>query len=86
MNTGTITSADVMMHCERCQYLESELNRLERAHAETLGELRARAGSVLTDEHNRLRNAESETRLDVASALGELNAHKRVFHQGQTAD
>lgn len=73
------------MPCERCEYLESELNRLERIHAGKLGELRAAEGSVHADEYNRLRIAESNARLDLEAGRGELNAHRRIFHARREA-
>ena len=64
------------MSCARCQHLESELDRLERAHAEKAGILRSNGGSLSADEYNRIRVAESDARLELDIAQGELNQHR----------
>jgi hypothetical protein len=69
--------------CERCEYPESELHRLERVHAGKLGELRAHTHPVHAGEYNRLRNAEDDARLDADNARRELNAHRRISHVGK---
>lgn len=75
------TGDNLGIPCERCQHLEFELNRLERIHAERLGEFSARGQpwSRLTRIHpSTERGKQCPDDLEIGQA--ELNAHRRIVH------
>jgi hypothetical protein len=69
--------------CILCQYLESELERIQRTHAEKYGTLVARAGKVHPDEYRRLQSEESDARLELDSLSVDLRQHKRLEHNAK---
>jgi hypothetical protein len=57
--------------------MESELNRLEGAHAEKLEILRSNGSTARAEEYNRVRVAEREAQLELDIVQGQLNRHRR---------
>jgi hypothetical protein len=66
------------MDCETCRQLRAEVERVERTHAEKLGELRAQAHWVHQDEYRRLLTAEHDAEASMDSARMELELHQRT--------
>jgi hypothetical protein len=65
------------MDCETCQRLHAEVERLERIHAEKLGELRSQTYWVHRDEHRRLQTAEHDAKASLNVVRTELEDHLR---------
>jgi len=76
------------MDCRHCQYLESELARLEEAHAEAWDTLRAATGTTTAvtqgaatgSEYQRLRKAERIAKLHALDGRIDLVRHKQKTH------
>jgi hypothetical protein len=61
--------------CPLCRNLKSELDRLERIHAEKLAVLLAQAESVRGQKHRSLRIAVNDALLNLEVARAKLNRH-----------
>ena len=61
------------MDCVICRYLEGELERLQRQHAEKLGAISGQWLSV--DERRRARLAEKESREELETLQGQIHQH-----------
>jgi hypothetical protein len=68
------------MGCTRCQNLESKLNLLGAARAETTRIRKDRWNNVRPSEFGSLRSAENDAMLKFEIARAELNQHKRNEH------
>jgi hypothetical protein len=66
------------MECETCRRLQGEVSRMERAHAERLGELRSQTHWVHRDEYHRLLTAETNAKNAVNYARKQLENHKLI--------
>lgn len=65
------------MDCAFCQHLESERDRLERAHAERIGMMRACSEDPDSDVYRKLGAAEHDARAESRIATAQLGSHKR---------
>ena len=63
------------MECTRCQFLRTELDRLERVYAAARRILIANIETTLPTEYNRVRLAAEAARLDLTLAELELEQH-----------
>jgi hypothetical protein len=63
------------MECTRCQFLRTELDRLERVYAAARGILTANIETTRPTEYNRVRLAAEAARLDLTLAELELEQH-----------
>jgi hypothetical protein len=68
------------MECAVCRHLETDLDRLERIHAEKLRIAEEKRRVVRRDEYSRLKDSESDARLALEITRGELKRHKRKEH------
>jgi hypothetical protein len=66
--------------CPECQVLKSELDRLERAHFETVLRSQSNKSSTLIEKRKRKRTGESGARLKFEAARAKLNNHKTKDH------
>lgn len=68
------------MECAICWQLEAELDRLENIRLQKLRMVEESLHLVSRYEYHRLKDSESDARLALEIARGELTRHKRSEH------